>query len=310
MWQIASQAAVGERDSTTLLATVALGGDYARVRTEARLDGQGASARQIALYFGEADQMHDFRTMQDHMSRRGRRATCCSRARSRTGPAACTPASSRSATRPVARSPSRPTATSRCPTEAWAESVPNLDIETNDVKCSHACTVGPVDDEQRFYLESRGVPPDDRRAADRARLLRRGARPAPGARIWCPALRRQVMAKLDRRDARDDRRHRDVGPLSPTSCPAPRKRVEVDGHAIALVRIGDDVYAIGDTCSHANVSLSEGEVVADVTRDRVLEARQHLLPRDGRAPDAAGHAARAGVRGPRSTTAMIVVVLP
>ncbi len=41
------------------------------------------------------------------------------------------------------------------------------------------------------------------------------------------------------------------------------RRVEVGGRAVALVRIGDDVYAIGDTCSHAEVSLSEGEVVCD-----------------------------------------------
>ncbi|MEI6299546.1 MAG: SufD family Fe-S cluster assembly protein, partial [Actinomycetota bacterium] len=43
---------------------------------------------------------------------------------------------------------------------AWAESVPNLEIETNEVKCSHASTVGSVDEEQKFYLESRGVPPE------------------------------------------------------------------------------------------------------------------------------------------------------
>lgn len=43
---------------------------------------------------------------------------------------------------------------------AWAESVPNLDIETNEVKCSHASTVGPIDDDQLFYLESRGIHPD------------------------------------------------------------------------------------------------------------------------------------------------------
>ena len=36
--------------------------------------------------------------------------------------------------------------------------MPNLEIETNDVKCSHASTVGPIDEEQRFYLESRGIP--------------------------------------------------------------------------------------------------------------------------------------------------------
>jgi Fe-S cluster assembly protein SufD len=43
---------------------------------------------------------------------------------------------------------------------AWAESVPNLDIRNNDVKCSHASTVGPIDADQRFYLESRGLPPE------------------------------------------------------------------------------------------------------------------------------------------------------
>jgi Fe-S cluster assembly protein SufD len=43
---------------------------------------------------------------------------------------------------------------------AWAESVPNLEIENNDVRCSHASAVGPVDEEQRFYLESRGVRPE------------------------------------------------------------------------------------------------------------------------------------------------------
>jgi Fe-S cluster assembly protein SufD len=42
--------------------------------------------------------------------------------------------------------------------DAWAESVPNLEIENNDVVCSHASAVGPVDRDQQFYLESRGVP--------------------------------------------------------------------------------------------------------------------------------------------------------
>ena len=42
--------------------------------------------------------------------------------------------------------------------------------------------------------------------------------------------------------------------------PDSARRVEVAGHDIAVVRIGDDVYAIGDTCSHAEVSLSEGWV--------------------------------------------------
>jgi 3-phenylpropionate/trans-cinnamate dioxygenase ferredoxin subunit len=38
------------------------------------------------------------------------------------------------------------------------------------------------------------------------------------------------------------------------------KRVEIDGTPVALVRTGGEVFAINDICSHANVSLSEGEV--------------------------------------------------
>lgn len=40
-------------------------------------------------------------------------------------------------------------------------------------------------------------------------------------------------------------------------------KVDVSGRPVALIRIGDDVYAIGDTCSHAEVSLSEGELFCD-----------------------------------------------
>jgi 3-phenylpropionate/trans-cinnamate dioxygenase ferredoxin component len=40
-------------------------------------------------------------------------------------------------------------------------------------------------------------------------------------------------------------------------------RVDVAGRPIAVVRIGDDVFAVGDICSHQRISLSEGEVMAD-----------------------------------------------
>jgi len=42
--------------------------------------------------------------------------------------------------------------------EARAESIPELEILTDDVRCSHGATVSPVDPEQLFYLESRGIP--------------------------------------------------------------------------------------------------------------------------------------------------------
>jgi 3-phenylpropionate/trans-cinnamate dioxygenase ferredoxin subunit len=50
------------------------------------------------------------------------------------------------------------------------------------------------------------------------------------------------------------------------------RKFDVDGVAIAVVRIGDDVYAIGDVCSHGNYSLSEGEVWCD---ELELECPKH-----------------------------------
>ena len=41
------------------------------------------------------------------------------------------------------------------------------------------------------------------------------------------------------------------------------QRFDVDGHRLAVVRIGDDVYVIGDRCTHAEASLAEGEVDPD-----------------------------------------------
>jgi len=53
-----------------------------------------------------------------------------------------------------------------------------------------------------------------------------------------------------------------VGPLAEIPSGTAR-RVEYGGRVIALVRIDDSVYAIGDTCSHADISLSEGEVISE-----------------------------------------------
>jgi 3-phenylpropionate/trans-cinnamate dioxygenase ferredoxin subunit len=50
------------------------------------------------------------------------------------------------------------------------------------------------------------------------------------------------------------------------------QRFDVAGRAVAVVRLGDDVYAIGDTCSHGNVSLSEGQVWCD---EKELECWKH-----------------------------------
>ena len=59
-----------------------------------------------------------------------------------------------------------------------------------------------------------------------------------------------------------------VDELAPKSA----RRFDVGSHRIALVRFDDDFYAIGDTCSHADFSLSEGEVNVE---ERTLDCWKH-----------------------------------
>jgi 3-phenylpropionate/trans-cinnamate dioxygenase ferredoxin subunit len=54
--------------------------------------------------------------------------------------------------------------------------------------------------------------------------------------------------------------------------PGAARRFDVEGHRIAVVRIGDDWYALGDRCSHEDYSLSEGDVWEE---ERELECPKH-----------------------------------
>ncbi|MGH9115999.1 MAG: SufD family Fe-S cluster assembly protein, partial [Acidimicrobiales bacterium] len=65
-WQLGHQASRLGRDSFLVAAAVALGGRYARLRTDSSLVAPGAEGRLLALYFGSGLQMHDFRTVQHH----------------------------------------------------------------------------------------------------------------------------------------------------------------------------------------------------------------------------------------------------
>lgn len=194
-WQIGHQQAVGDADSTVLLSTVALGGHYARIRTEARVSGRGGSTKQVALYFAGGEQMHDFRTIQDHDAPHTSSDMLFKGAVQNDAASVYTGLIK---IRPHARGTAA-FQTNRNLTlgeGAWAESVPNLDIQTNDVRCSHASTVGPIDPEHRFYLESRGIPTG---IADRLIVL--GFFDEVLSQLPVPAiaadLRARVAAKLD-----------------------------------------------------------------------------------------------------------------
>ena len=159
IWQVALVRATVGRDATLRSSTVALGGDYARLRAESLLTGAGASSEMVAVYFANEGQMLDFRTLQDHDA-----------------PHTTSELLFKGAVEDEAESVYsglirlRPTAQRANATQsnrnlvlsegASAKSIPNLEIETDDVRCSHASTVGPIDRDQLYYLETRGVPPD------------------------------------------------------------------------------------------------------------------------------------------------------
>src|SRR5580765_5962257 len=71
-WHLGLQRALVGRDATLRTSAVALGGDYARLRSETVLQGEDGESDQLAVYFGDGTQMLDFRTLQDHDAPRTR----------------------------------------------------------------------------------------------------------------------------------------------------------------------------------------------------------------------------------------------
>jgi Fe-S cluster assembly protein SufD len=156
-WSIGALDIEAEGQASVTAGLAGFGGDYTRVRTDCRLVGRGATGDLLAAYFGDGDQTLDYRTFQDHRapdttSNLLFKGTVSDRSRSvYTGLI-------RVAKEAHGTNAFQTNRNIKLSEEAWAESVPNLQIENNDVHCSHASAVGPIDEEQRFYLESRGVP--------------------------------------------------------------------------------------------------------------------------------------------------------
>jgi Fe-S cluster assembly protein SufD len=159
-WQIATQVSDVAASADFVAASAALGGEYARLRTDCRLTGRGATGQLLAAYLGRGDQTLDFRTFQDHAAPDTTSDLLFKGALADHSRSVYT---GLIRVRPNARGTEafQTNRNLKLSEHAWAESVPNLQIENNDVHCSHASAVGPVDPEQRFYLESRGVPPEE-----------------------------------------------------------------------------------------------------------------------------------------------------
>lgn len=150
------QRTLASRDATLDTLNVGLGGSVTRVDLNAKLLGPGANSDMLGLYFGDGDQHFDFNTSQDHIE-------------PNTGSdllyKGALDGKSRAVFRGIIRVHPGAQRTDAYQTNrnlllspgARADSLPNLEIEADDVKCSHGATVGELDSEAKFYLMSRGL---------------------------------------------------------------------------------------------------------------------------------------------------------
>jgi Fe-S cluster assembly protein SufD len=150
------QRTLAGRDATLDTLNVALGGSVSRVDLNARLLGPGANSDMLGLYFGDGSQHFDFNTSQDHLKPNTSSDLLYKGALD---------GSSRSVFRGIIRVHPGAQKTDAYQTNrnlllsphARADSLPNLEIQADDVKCSHGATVGELDPEAKFYLMSRGL---------------------------------------------------------------------------------------------------------------------------------------------------------
>ena len=156
-WHFADQRANLQKDSSLRLFNVTLGGRFSKTRVEASLAGEGSNAELKAIYFASGEQFFDFHTLQDHRVGNTRSDLLFKGALA--GVARTVYAGLIRIEKHAARSDAYQANRNLVLSDkAKATSIPMLEIDNNDVRCTHGATVGPVDPEHLFYLRSRGIP--------------------------------------------------------------------------------------------------------------------------------------------------------
>jgi Fe-S cluster assembly protein SufD len=156
-WIFGAQRAEVSRDASLDWVALGFGAARGRVRMETRLGGPGADARVTGAYATHARQHIDFDTTQEHaapsttsdLAFRGvlqGRSTAVWKGNIIVDPGA---------QKTDAFQESRNLLISK---RAHADAIPGLEIQANDVRCTHAAAVAQVDPEQLFYLRSHGLP--------------------------------------------------------------------------------------------------------------------------------------------------------
>jgi Fe-S cluster assembly protein SufD len=192
-WIFATQRAEVERDASLDWVALGFGSSRGKVRMETRLAGPGSSARVTGAYAGNGTQHLDFDTTQEHaapnttsdLAFRGvleESATAVWRGMIRVDPGAQqTDAFQESRNLLLSKS-------------AHADAIPGLEIEANDVRCTHAAAVAQIDAEQLHYLRSHGLAEEEAK-----RLILEGFLEALVERLDEGPVRAAVSVALERR---------------------------------------------------------------------------------------------------------------
>lgn len=185
-----TQRFTGYRDATVRSLAVNLGSTFARTQVESVLAGEGAFSEMLGLYFADSDQHFAQRTLQSHNAPHATsdllyKGALKERSRSEySGLIKVLPGAQAT----DAYQANRNLVLSE---EALARSIPQLEIEANEVRCTHGATVSPVEEEHLFYLMSRGI---DRVTAQK--LIVFGFFGEVLDRIRVPAVRDELSAAI------------------------------------------------------------------------------------------------------------------
>ena len=177
------------KDATINSLVVSLGSELSRTNVDAGLAASGSDSEMLGLYFADSNQVLDHHTLQDHFAPDARSDLLYKGALRDeslavfSGLIRVEPGAQKTDAYQTNRNLILGT------DDAMAVSLPRLEIQADDVKCSHGSTTGQVDEVELFYLMSRGIP---RREAEK--LVVFGFFGEVTSRITLPGLKE----KLDR----------------------------------------------------------------------------------------------------------------
>jgi len=172
---------------------VSLGGRTVRITTNVDYAGEGGELTLLGAYFADADQHLEHQTFVDHNQPRGTSDVTYKGALQ--GDGAHSVWIGDVLIRPEAEGINTYELNRNLVLTdgARADSVPNLEIETGEIEgAGHAAATGRFDDEQLFYLQSRGIPEQEAR-----RLVVRGFFADLIAAIRVPDVEAEIMGRID-----------------------------------------------------------------------------------------------------------------